>query len=685
MLFSYFIIQYNQDKVNTKECIFIMLLFNEKTCVNICLKNKNKYVRLAVEDMRKDFERVSERCLCPQLVDSETEFCIVIEENSIENAEPIENESYIIKTCGNKIIISAETYLGTMWGIYTFCEKFLGVDPCYIFNDMEIKKHKALDIPNVNISEAPEGFKFRGVFINDEDLLTGWKDGGGIRYLDYKWYGVTVEKNVMEMVVETILRLKLNLVIPASFLDIDNYPEKVLAECVANRGIYVSQHHLEPLGLSVQTFGNYCRKYGKNAEFSYSEYPEIMEEAWKFYSKKWAEFDHVVWQIGLRGKNDRPIWEEETPTDEELEKYGKFISTAYEKQKEIVMSATNGTAKYFTSTLWMEGSALAEKGYLNFPKDVIMIFADTGPNQMYGKEYNSVARKKDTDYGIYYHLQFFCCGPHLAPQTGLDKLYYNIGLAYEKGDRAYFIMNVSNIREFVFELKAYSQMAWNFKTFSKEKYLDEYCLNYGAFAEAAKKNICEYYNSLPEIDKKYLSMHHSKYFNYDTENSPMGIKNFIVKDGMLLLDGAGRIISNFHKQLCKTDNILCREFYNAANSAIENYERLCRNFELLAENMPKSMNKHIKSKWLLYSKTLLCTYKWYVNLYEAKCYCDMYESEKMKSALNAACESLEEYLKYRKCAEYGIFENWYRGDLKLNVKQKLYATKELLGQTPDLL
>lgn len=101
--------------------------------------------------------------------------------------------------------------------------------------------------------------------------------------------------------------------------------------------------------------------------------------------------------------------------------------------------------------------------------------------------------------------------------------------------------------------------------------------------------------------------------------------------------------------------------------------------------MPTPLKTHIKSKWLLFSKTLLCIYKWYVKLYDAKRYCDMYESEKMKTALKAACESLEEYLDYRKCAEYGIFENWYRGELKMNIRQKLYATKELLGQAPENL
>ena len=60
------------------------------------------------------------------------------------------------------------------------------------------------------------------------------------------------------MVVETLLRLKFNLVIPASFLDIENPPEKKLFDAVARRGIYISQHHVEPLGLSHFAFEDFA-------------------------------------------------------------------------------------------------------------------------------------------------------------------------------------------------------------------------------------------------------------------------------------------------------------------------------------------------------------------------------------------------------------------------------------------
>ena len=104
-----------------------MILFDKNTCIDIFPKNTNRYVILAIEDMRCDFERVSISGHKPKIVDFETEHCIIIEENTRESVEPFNDESFTLKSENGKITISADGYLGTMWGIYTFCEKFLGI------------------------------------------------------------------------------------------------------------------------------------------------------------------------------------------------------------------------------------------------------------------------------------------------------------------------------------------------------------------------------------------------------------------------------------------------------------------------------------------------------------------------------------------------------------------------------
>ena len=659
----------------------MILLFDSRKVIDLCVKNTNPYVRLAAEDLRNDFARVSASQLRPAMISEENGYCIVIEENTMEDADAVTDEGYSIRTEGSIIRISADSYLGTMWGIYAFSHTVLGVDPCYLFNDLEPQKHDSLEIADLHITEKPAVCGFRGVFINDEDLLTGWKGGGGIRYLNYTWYGVTVPESVMDMVVETVLRLRMNLIIPASFLDIDNPPEKALADAAAGRGIYVSQHHLEPLGLSHFTLENYCRKFSKSGTYSYIQNPELLDEAWKYYAAKWAEYDHVVWQIGLRGKADRPVWEEDTPSDEDMQKYGEFISSAMRHQKEIVQEATAGKARYFTSTLWMEGSGLMEKGYLDMDSDVISIFADTGTNQMYGAEYYQVPRSPALKYGIYYHLQYFHEGPHLAPQTGLDKLYHNIRTAFENGDNSYFILNVSNVREFVFELHACAEMLWDIRTFSKEDYLNRYCAVFRSAADEMRDLISLYYQSLPELDISCLHKDLPKYFNYDYVNRAPEIKNFILKEGNVLTHGRD-LIGSFHS--IPGDN-LYREYYEELNRVIPRYEEIDRRLNTVCGSLPERLRKHIEVKWLLYTKTLLCIYRWYVHLYDAKVFCDRMDSAGMIASLENACSSLEDYLRYRTCAEYGEFVHWFRGDTKMNVKQRLFDTCTLLGRTPDFL
>ena len=650
-----------------------MKIFDNDQSISICLQNATPFVRLAVEDLRMDFLRVSYLTELPALVEEEGDFCLIIKENPCKG-DPLSDESFSLNCDGKRVTLSANTYLGTLWGIYTFSEKILGVHPCYLFNDLQIEKSESLEIAPFSIREQPQKAGFRGIFINDEDLLTGWKSGG-IRPIDYPWYQTTVAESVMDKVVETALRLKINLIIPASFLDIDNPPEKALADCVAKRGLFLSQHHIEPLGVSHFTFENYCKRRGKAGEYSFIHNPEILIEAWKCYAEKWAQYDNLVWQVGLRGKADRPVWEEETPTQTALKTYADYINRAVETQKQIACQATGGKAKYFSTTLWMEGSLLMEKGLLSFGEDTIVVFADNGPNQMFGREYDSVPRLPHQKYGIYYHLQYHDIGPHLVPQTGLDKLCYNLKKAKEKGDDSYFILNVSNVREFDFELRAYAELLWDMDAFSAEGFLDDYANLFGVEKERAKAFVRAYFENLPTIDKEYLRYVHAKYFNYNYEEiSPAGVKNFILKDELVAVKGS-EVLWFFKEEL---PHSLYEKMHLALKKSLPIYEEFAVELAVWSVDLPARLQQHIQCKWWLYAQTLCAFYRWFICVYEGKLAYDEKDFSTAQKKIHAACESLENYLSIRKCAEYGTFENWFRGETKVNTKKRLNDTKEIL-------
>ena len=655
-----------------------MWLFNEEKCIDIVLKNKSKYVELAVIDMKNDFKRISEFSVEPKILNEETDWCIVIEENTSSENEPIKDEAFKITTEGNKIVISASGYLGTMWGIYTFSEKILGVSPCYIFDDFPVKKQDKLEISEINIIDGAKTFGFRGAFLNDEDLLSGWKSCGGIRHMDYKHYTTTVNSEVISKVVETVLRLRMNLVIPASFLDIDNPCEKALADEVAKRGIYVSQHHLEPCGVSAFTYENFSKKNNICSEFSYISNAENMEKAWRYYVEKWSEYPNVVWQLGLRGKADRPLWQDDIPTENELEFYASFISGAYNKQKEIILEKTNGKAKYFTTTLWMEGSSLMQKGYLKMPENTMVVFSDNGPDQMYGGDFYKIERNFSS--GIYYHLQFFDTGPHLAPQTPIEKFVYNINLARNMGDTSYFIVNLSNVREFTYEINAMSKILWDFDGFSKEEYKENYSKLFGENGIYASELIEEYYNILPELPQELRFLHNGHLFNYSLE-LPENIKAFIAKEGIICKQGK-LLVENFKRSY---NDELTDGIYKVVKEAVAKYENLKVKFENLCNELDADAKLHLECKWLLYTDLILSLYKWFICIYEAKQAFDNNNADKCVSRINLGIEALGHHLVYRKVAEYGDFKNWYRGDRKDGLAKMLFETYEILGLTPELL
>ena len=161
---------------------------------------------------------------------------------------------------------------------------------------------------NVKLRSDEPTFRFRGWFINDEDLLTEWKDGGGKRRIDYPYYGQVVSREVMRAVAEALVRSRFNLIIPASFVDILNPPEEALVQECARRGVFVSQHHVEPLGVSAFGYFNYWKKRGRDLKYSYFSHPAEVREVWRVYAEKWSAYPNVIWQLGLRGIADRPMW-----------------------------------------------------------------------------------------------------------------------------------------------------------------------------------------------------------------------------------------------------------------------------------------------------------------------------------------------------------------------------------------
>ena len=124
-------------------------------------------------------------------------------------------EGFVIEISDSGVTITGNDDLGAIYGIYAFEEKYLGISPFCRMNDIFPKAKTDLEIENGNYSDYPKTYRFRGWFINDEDLLCEFRDSGGKRGIDYYFYDDVMDVSVLEMVLETALRLRMNLIKPA--------------------------------------------------------------------------------------------------------------------------------------------------------------------------------------------------------------------------------------------------------------------------------------------------------------------------------------------------------------------------------------------------------------------------------------------------------------------------------------
>ncbi|RMD82488.1 MAG: hypothetical protein D6820_03615 [Lentisphaerae bacterium] len=418
--------------------------------------SQSKVVRKALEDLIRDFRKVLNADVWENGTEESTLANIPCLKVGIQKKR--EPETFVIEVKGNEISIRGADELGAIYGIYDFSHRFLGVDPLWFWKGVEPEAKQAVELPEGTVEGQRPRFEWRGWFVNDEDLLTEWHEGGGPRYIRYPYYAQVIAEDVAEMIFEAALRCQCNMIIPASFLDIMNASERRLVELAVARGLYVSQHHIEPLGVSHFGFENYWAARGEDVHFSYSADPERVRATWRAYAQRWVEVagDRVIWQLGLRGKGDRAIWCDDggvTP-----ENAGGYISQALADQVAIVRETDRRSEPLMTTTLWLEGARLMAEGKLSIPPKVHIIFSDYGPSQRMQEDFHTFSRTGAARCGLYYHIAYWMRGPHMVQGTVPERVLEEYAKVLAKGDTWYSIINVCNIREHTLGIQVVSEL-----------------------------------------------------------------------------------------------------------------------------------------------------------------------------------------------------------------------------------
>lgn len=579
------------------------------------------------------------------------------------------SEEYVYRISSEGVVLSGFDDLGLLWAIYSFSENELHISPFKEFDGFVPQKVDEL-LLSAKLVRGHPASKYRGWFLNDEDLLENFSHKGS-RPIQYRFYQKVISPELLGKVLETALRNKINLLIPSSLLNIENPDEKALLDLASSRGLYLSQHHIEPLGLSKLSFEAYAKEHGISPEFSYLKNKEGLLAAWDEYAKKWAAYPRVIFQLGLRGGSDRPVWKEDEGRSYSIEQWGEIISDAMKEQYAILSKYRENPLT--SLTLWMEGASLLEKGSLLPPsKDTILVYADIGISQMFGSDF-FLGKKLPNPAGAYLHLAYWNTGNHLLEGTDPRKVEYCHALSLERGRGEYLIWNVSNVKEFSFSAWLAAKMAFQGDGFDRKEEERKYAasLFHGISEQRSFLSALSlYYRSFGPIDEgyyqKYCQNNNFSYYSYQEEKLPF--PTCALSDGFLCWYLRRPFVD-------KVDEASSWAWFGVSVQAgIESAEKALAIFRLLEHSaiLPSAF----RQKWVysaFYWRNLLrASYE----VYQASLEVSHQELRGLLGHYQEASECLKDILDFRKECFHGDWAKWLSGDKKLDIPELFH----FLGQ-----
>ena len=432
-------------KNNPQESLII-----DSTLTLLLAPDEPQAVEAAAEDLQSDFAKVLGNK--PEIVrsaDAAGPVTIWIGEISKlpERMRPVglsKPESFSISTtqgqqkshAGRIVLLAGADLRGTIYAIYQFSEEYLGVDPLYYWTDHEPPRRARIELRGSLNKQSPAPvFKYRGFFINDEDLLTGWAPGEAKDHT-----GISLQ--VWNKIFETILRLKGNIVAPGTWI----FPDEPQIQLAGKRGLILTQHHAIPLGLNVA-------RWPKDVPYSYTSHAEILERAWKHAAAAYPPGQEVLWTVGLRGLSDASYANFDPSVRGNDKALGELVTKAIADQVQIVRSL-RPDAEFITS-LWQEGARLVQQGYLNIPPEVATVWADTGYGYLQDKGLVTSGQ------GAYYHVAMMNGRANqLSEMVPVDRIHSEFGRYIKAGATHYLLLNTSDIRPVPMTTKAVMAVAW---------------------------------------------------------------------------------------------------------------------------------------------------------------------------------------------------------------------------------
>jgi len=444
-------------------------------------------IQKAARDLASDMQAVlgkPVRLMHDRATASATTICVAFSRNLPRGvARPAGWEVLQMKVVANPwpgspvrqaIVLTGSDVRGTIYAIYEFSRRFLKVDPFYWWTDHTPPQSERVVLPaNLDARDGSPTFRYRGWFMNDEDLMTAWRPGS------HEKSGISMA--TWDRVFEALLRSRGNMIIPNTFV----FPYEPAVRAAADRGLVISQHHMEPLGLNVYQWPD---------DKPYTL--DMLTAAWQCAVSQYPRDIQIVWTVGLRGRYDRPFWRDTPDVPTTSEGKAKLIREAVDRQIAIVRKGWPHPNPKFIMNSWMEGSALMRDGLLKLPLEVTQVWADDGAGLL--QDGGQIGRGQ----GIYVHTGVIGGNANnFSERVPVERIHREIGRAARAGATEYMMLNPANIRPHVMSTRAVMDVAWNAGSSQPADWLTNWCRE--EFGEGAAPAVERCYRAYCEAPARY--------------------------------------------------------------------------------------------------------------------------------------------------------------------------------------
>lgn len=595
----------------------------------------------------------------------------VVDTHFLRPLDGFESHRVYVDKEKNRIYLYCKDMRGTIYAIYTFCEEILGVPPLWYFASWQPQLRKNIEVPeDYDFFQKSPQVRYRAWFPNDQDLFVPWRK---------------LSKDNNERWLETMLRLKLNTVELESTVTYPDYEMSSDARLLQKYGLVLTAHHHTALNNSFHNWDGYWRevRHTKPPKLSIARI-EDLKSFWRYNIETIHRAGmECLWLISFRGKGDQPFWAAFDDAPESDDERGKVISRMLQTELDLIEEITGEKNPHVRMTFYDELSDLLANGYLTPPVGDNTLWTYVAARRDHYPNVDVAAfdaAKTPVRLGYYMNLQFTSTGAHLAPAEGPWKMEYNYRYVNSKAPLEFSVVNVGNLREFVFSMSANAKMMWDFKAYSTDRWLKDFCTQY-----FGKKHATE-----------VAALYHD-YFHAYWQQKPSDFQD--MKRQYLFHDlrharAFDQILARFNKEFTPNplsdigfERMKNRTFRlertNQVDSLICGMRSAAPRFAGVARRCEKMMGKLAENDRAFFRDNLYAPCRYMENLsYSLLHFVTAY---KQKGLGESYAESLKLAIGYfqkawdtLKSTQEGVFSTWYDNDAIFGLKHKLDGMKKEL-------